>query len=686
MKKNLLNFILINFLAFTLSFLVTSKEETNFNENLLVVSLMVKDEESVMVDTLKPLIDSGIKSFFIYDTGSTDKTIEVTKEYFKKRNIENFYITQEPWKDYSTSRNRALDLTEEKFPNAIFMLMPDAEWYIKNGEKLLEFCKQNRNNSCPNHLIQLTSPTINFYTARLIKCKSKVRFEGAVHEIPNFCTNSKVPDVSFELRISQKGAEKTAKRFHRDLRLLLNSFIQDPTDARTVFYLAQTYQCLGDLVNAMKYYNFRIMLNRYDEDHYICHYRIAQIMDEQLEKENKGSWEEVMAKYLESYAMRPHRIEPLIYIADHYLRKNKMALSYLFSAPTLHVPYPESDLLFVDQYIYNYTRYEMLGRCAWYVGQFEIGEQATRKALEVKPEAIHLHTNLSFYLSKKEVRANAILQSNKVATKKAPEINSNQPEIVCIITSFNNEKYLFRNLDSLVHQKTEKGEPHPVKYIYVNDASTDKTGPLVEKYVRDNGLQNIVQVIHNSERVGALENLYKVIHTLPDHVIVATMDGDDFASNDKVFARIEKEYKNKNTWMTYGQYMYYPEGYIGVCKEIAPEVKNNNTFRRSEWVTSQLRTFYAGLFKRIKKEELMHEGKFFPMAWDLAFMYRLLEMSSKNHIVFIPDVLYIYNHHNPISDHNVSRKYQADLTTIICNQTPSKPLDQLPFDVPWFKY
>ena len=59
-----------------------------FYDPVLVVVLMVKNEAKVIEDTLQPYIDGGIKHFFIFDTGSTDNTVEVTQECFKKNNIE----------------------------------------------------------------------------------------------------------------------------------------------------------------------------------------------------------------------------------------------------------------------------------------------------------------------------------------------------------------------------------------------------------------------------------------------------------------------------------------------------------------------------------------------------------------------------------------------------------------------
>ena len=50
-------------------------------------------------------------------------------------------------------------------------------------------------------------------------------------------------------------------------------------------------------------------------------------------------------------------------------------------------------------------------------------------------------------------------------------------------------------------------------------------------------------------------------------------------------------------------------------------------------------------------------GKYFPVAWDLAIMFPMLEMAG-NRQEFIRDLLYVYNDQNPISDHKIRRKEQ----------------------------
>lgn len=64
------------------------------------------------------------------------------------------------------------------------------------------------------------------------------------------------------------------------------------------------------------------------------------------------------------------------------------------------------------------------------------------------------------------------------------------------------------------------------------------------------------------------------------------------------------------------------------------------------------------------------------MAWDLALMLPMLEMSGK-HAVFIRDVLYLYNRSNPLNDHKVNVKLQSNCAEYARRITQYPRLKQL---------
>jgi tetratricopeptide (TPR) repeat protein len=386
------------------------------NDPLLIIVLMVKNEAEVIRETLKPFVEpfaQEIKkqlSFFVFDTGSTDSTMALAEQYFKEKNVIDFVIKQEPFVDFATSRNRGLDLAEQAFPNATFMLMPDAEWYMNNVEELVKFCVSHKNDFATSYLVRIMNSSIDFYTRRLIRCKRGVGFVGAVHEDLNQCWDEKVPaDCFFFWDPKNYGIEKSRRRWQRDLDLLLKEFIKNPQSTRTAFYIAQTYACLGDLKNARLWYALRANMQGWDEENFMAHYRLAQVW------EDLGDWDCALREYLKAYSMRPSRVEPLIRLAQHYFKTNEMALCYLFSSRAAQIPYPENDTLFIDKDLYEYTRYDLLGICAWYVGEYKVGQEAVMMALKAHPDYPHLYKNAAFYSEKlnskiKEVSTNISAQ------------------------------------------------------------------------------------------------------------------------------------------------------------------------------------------------------------------------------------------------------------------------------------
>lgn len=370
--------------------------------NDLVIVLMVKNEEKVMRATLKDFVESELKSYFIFDTGSTDKTIKVTQDYFNEKGIKSAYIMQEPFIDFATSRNRALQLAEEKFPNATFILMLDAEWYINNTKGLIEFCKQHVDEiDVKSYSIRIVG-NIDFWHCRLFRTKSGIQFVGAVHEVPNIVTRDRLPrDIYFEYRPSEEGGRKSVKRFERDKELLLKSYNDDPNNSRTTFYLAQTYHSLNDLINAYKYYEIRSKQPGWDEENYETFYRLGNITADLCKTNNNFNWAMAFDYYTTAYKMRPHRAEPLIKIAEHYWPTN-IPLCFIFAKRAMDFPYPENELLFVDKWIYDYYRYALVSMSAWWVGEYDLGEIATRKAMQVAPNVLFLYQNLVSYLERKK--------------------------------------------------------------------------------------------------------------------------------------------------------------------------------------------------------------------------------------------------------------------------------------------
>ncbi len=247
------------------------------------------------------------------------------------------------------------------------------------------------------------------------------------------------------------------------------------------------------------------------------------------------------------------------------------------------------------------------------------------------------------------------LQAKLNIAKLSEESCANLPFVV-VIPSYNNEQYCEKNLESVFSQEYSN-----YRVIYIDDASTDQTYNRVLEYVQNKKVRDRCTLIHNEKNQGALANIYTAVHQCRNDEIVVICDGDDWLASNKVLSILNQCYHDGSVWMTYGQYIEYPSyrrgDEIGNCAPSNLYNLEKAKFRYMPWTTTHLKTFYAGLFKKIHKEDLQKEGEFFPTTYDIAIMLPMLEMARK-HSYFIPEVLYIYNYENSINDGKVHRQKQ----------------------------
>lgn len=231
-----------------------------------------------------------------------------------------------------------------------------------------------------------------------------------------------------------------------------------------------------------------------------------------------------------------------------------------------------------------------------------------------------------------------------------------QVEFVIVTPSYNNELYCINQLESITSQSYPSWS-----MIYINDCSTDRTGLIVEDFVFKRRLSDKIKVIHNRSRRGAMANIYHAVHMVEPEKVIICVDGDDKLSDPSVLEKIAKVYQDPNVWITYGNYRSEPAYFPTVCQPFPLDVITRKAFRTYQWVASHPKTFYAGLFHKVRKQDMQIGGKFVKVASDVAFMIPMLEMAVKGHFRFIPEILYIYNYQNPINDNRI--KYEKVMKT-----------------------
>lgn len=389
--------------------------------DLLTVVMIVKNEASSIEKTLLPFIEEGVSNFLILDTGSTDETIEITRRLFEQHSV-NGIIEQKPFVDFATSRNHALEYAEKHFSTTSFFFMLDADWYTKNVRKLLEFCIKHDTASEAVYAVTVQyGEKMKFMSARLFRGNAHIRYVGAVHELPDQI-QSKIQidhDVVCIVNSDYKHLRKSKERYANDLKMLLKDLKKNPASPRTLFYIGQTYECLGDLKNAYKYYLKRSVLKNAADigETVLTYFRLGYLIEHLAQVDGQFTWDMAMENYMRSFSINPARIEGIVAIASYYINTFPK-ISYIYLKYAYDVPFPQDFGLIMNE-MYTFTRYDLMSRVAAFMGEYELGKEAVENALKAQPNNDLLLQRLAIYNSELE-RAN---QKKALSTNLLPPIH-----------------------------------------------------------------------------------------------------------------------------------------------------------------------------------------------------------------------------------------------------------------------
>jgi glycosyltransferase involved in cell wall biosynthesis len=388
-------------------------DKKNKKTSMIVAVLMVKNESQRICQTTLESIKDSINDVFIYDTGSTDNTIEVIREFCKANNL-NFHLKEGVFVNFCVSRNTMLDLADDEFKGEEkYFLLLDAHDEMQEMGKLVKFVEEYKGTCTGFYLTQRWWGGNNldsYFNVRMVKSHKMWRYKGAVHEYimcpglevdkrPEKDVIHRIEDIYiYQDRTSDD--DKSANRFKRDKVLLYNEYIKDPHEPRTLFYLAQTCSCLGQMSETYKYYLLRIKEIGFYEEIYQSYFRLGDIA------QNLGhDWEESMNWYMRAY-QHSQRAEPLVKIAEHYReydfqneKKPEWHTSYMYANMACSLIFPVNQILFIDRRVYTYKRWHLLGISAFYVGRYKEGKEACLKAIEAENTELD-RNNLKFYIQK----------------------------------------------------------------------------------------------------------------------------------------------------------------------------------------------------------------------------------------------------------------------------------------------
>jgi len=333
---------------------------------MIGLCMIVKNESHIVLEALEstlPIIDT----YCIVDTGSTDDTIKVIRDFYASKKIEG-QVHQRPWVDFGFNRSEALSLCDGHM-DYIVMIDADDVMVCPDGakEKLTNMLRSKPNSANVNVCIG----NLNFFRPQVFKANDGWRYEGVLHE---YATNDRV-NVSINLSgfcINARTVgfrSKSSDKYVNDALVLEQALVKDPSNQRYVFYLAQSYKDAGNLEKAVENYKKRYDMGGWIEERYISGLNISRLL-----KSKEWAWK--------AHEVCPWRSECLVSYMS-YCRSKDMWSQELFAmasyASTIKKP---NDALFLEADSY-WRVWDELSIIAYYTGHKDVAFEASRHLFQI---------------------------------------------------------------------------------------------------------------------------------------------------------------------------------------------------------------------------------------------------------------------------------------------------------------
>jgi len=396
----------------------------------LTLSMIVKNEAPNIQRCLES-VAKYIDYYVICDTGSTDNTKEIIKNFFDSKGIPGEILDHE-WKHFGHNRSLALKACHGKTKWA---LMIDADDFISGN-----FPYNKLNDNHDGYVVKIVRGPFEWYRAQVFNLAKKLWwYEEPLHEYA-ICeqpmdVHKLEGDYSWEVRTegcrSRESNGDDREKYKKDYYFLKKYVEENPSNVRNQFYLAQSAFDAHMFDIAETEYLKRIEMGGWAEEVFYSWMRVG------ISREMIGKpLIEVIDAFTMAYETLPTRAEPFWQMSCIYRKHNRPRSAFIMASHALSIPIPTDNILFVDKGNYLWGILDEIAATAAYVGKFHMGLAACDKLLSEphlppeQRERVVANRNLYFDTVSK-MNAQLIEQQQEILKKqeeviKKVEENSNK--------------------------------------------------------------------------------------------------------------------------------------------------------------------------------------------------------------------------------------------------------------------
>ena len=349
------------------------------SDHKLILLSMVKNETRI-IDRLMSSVKGRVDAIVICDTGSTDDTVDKATKWLQVNDMSGT-ICAYAFKNFGVSRTQSYICCQDWVQRVGWDATKTWALVLDGDMMLSDTIDRGRLASlgCEQAGVSLkqSAGSLVYSNMRVMRCSEPWICKGGTHEAWTCPPGKHTTLFDNPVLIDHGDGGCKSDKYPRDIRLLKEDLESMPNDARTHFYLGQTYLCMRDWPNAIATLKRRIEIGGWDEELYISHLYIGECY------ENSGQTAEAIKTYLDAWQSRSFRTEAAVRVISLYRKQSKsqylasLILEKMFATlygedlRTGHVvgnPSRNQDVLFVNQRDVDYHLWEELAIIGFYSG------------------------------------------------------------------------------------------------------------------------------------------------------------------------------------------------------------------------------------------------------------------------------------------------------------------------------
>lgn len=319
--------------------------------------IVARNEKDKIISCLTPL-RALADEIVLVDTGSTDNTIQIAKDYCEKNGmgkrlkvfpVGNKFHDADGDFDFGAAKTHAFNVA-----TAQYVMWLDANDTVSDPKKARQMFVEatDKNKDVYFTFPTVISKTFAFMRARIAP-RENATMVGMIHE---YLKVNKPNMTKIFVPVDINNVKK-ARDLSRNLRQLLKVWDREPT-ARNAFYLGITYHDMKNDDDAIKWlrqrvYTFEFVYNEFTEEYYKCMELICDIMTRELCKPELYDARDLYDLSMKMIEIYKDRMEGYFYLGKYYqsLKDYPKAMEQYNKCKNIKAP--SSYKLWVNSAMYN---------------------------------------------------------------------------------------------------------------------------------------------------------------------------------------------------------------------------------------------------------------------------------------------------------------------------------------------